>query len=163
MRAYLSGAIEYAPDHGRAWRSAITPFLESLGHDVYDPARDEKKNLSDEEIANFRAWKSADLPRFQQTIRKIIAWDLDRIEHQTDYLLCYWDEHVLKGAGTQAELTFAHRLGIPVYLVAAMPIERISGWILGCSTEVFSSFEQLQSFFTAHHALAATNSNGHRT
>ena len=134
-----------------------------MGHDVYDPAQDEKKNLNDDEITGFRAWKSVDLPRFQQTIRKIIAYDLDWIEKRTDCVICYWDEHVLKGAGTQAELTFAHRLGIPVYLVAAMPIEHISGWILGCSTEVFSSFEQLQSFFTAYHALTAANSNGHRT
>src|SRR3954468_19150567 len=148
MQAYLSGAIEYAPDHGRAWRAQITPFLESLGHSVYDPAIDEKKNLTDEEILNFRIWKTADLPRFQQTIRKIITWDLDWIEQKTEYVICFWDEYVLKGAGTQAELTFAHRLGIPVYLVAGMPAERISGWILGCSTEIFSSFDGLQSFFT---------------
>ena len=161
MRAYLSGAIEYAPDHGRAWRAAITPFLESVGHSIYDPARDEKKNLTDEELAGFRAWKMADLPRFQNTIRKIIAYDLDWIEQKTDYIICYWDEHVLKGAGTQAELTFAHRRGIPVYLVLGMPLERVSGWILGCSTEVFSSFEQLQSFLAARHApLVATHSKG---
>ena len=161
MRAYLSGAIEYAPDHGRVWRAAITPFLESIGHSVYDPVRDEKKDLTDDELANFRAWKTADLPRFQQTIRKIIAYDLDWIEQKTDYIICYWDEHVLKGAGTQAELTFAYRLGIPVYLVTAIPTERVSGWILGCSTEVFSSFQQLQSFFTARYApLAAINSHG---
>ena len=162
MRAYLSGAIEYAPDHGRAWRAQLTPFLEALGHSVYDPAVDEKKNLTEEERRSFRGWKTADLPRFRETIRKIIAWDLDWIEKKTDYIVCYWDEHVLKGAGTQAELTFAYRLGIPVYLVAGMPIERISGWILGCSTEVFSSFEELQSFFDSKHAQAATNSNGHR-
>ena len=162
MRAYLSGAIEYAPDHGRAWRAGVTPFLESIGHSVYDPAVDEKKNLTDDERRDFREWKTKDLPRFQQTIRKIIAWDLDWIEQKTDYIICYWDEHVLKGAGTQAELTFAHRLGIPVYLVAGMPTERISGWILGCSTEIFSSFEELQSFFTSQHTLAAANSNGHR-
>src|SRR3954468_4879525 len=163
MRAYLSGAIEYSPDRGRAWRASITPFLQSLDHSVYDPAHDEKKNLTDDEIASFRAWKTADLARFQQTIRKIIAWDLDWIEQRTDFIICYWDEHVLKGAGTQAELTLAHRLDIPVYLVAAMPVERISGWILGCSTEIFSSFDQLQSFFATHYALAAINSNGLRT
>jgi hypothetical protein len=160
MRAYLSGAIEYAPDHGRAWRSAITPFLHSLGHQVYDPALDEKKNLEDDEIASFRSWKTADLPRFQQTIRKIIAYDLDWIEQKTDYIICYWDEHVLKGAGTQAELTFAHRWNIPVYLVAAIPVAQISGWILGCSTHVFSDFEQLQSFLAEKYACASSHAAG---
>ena len=77
MQIYLSGAIEYAPDHGKAWRAQITPFLQGLGHDVYDPAMDEKKNLTDEEVRNFRAWKRADLERFRVTVRKIIAWDLD--------------------------------------------------------------------------------------
>jgi hypothetical protein len=155
MRSYLSGAIEYAPDHGRAWRSKITPFLHSLGHEVYDPALDEKKNLTHLEVANFREWKSTDLPRFQQTIRKIIAYDLDWIEHRTDYIVCHWDEYVLKGAGTQAELTFAYRLNIPVYLVASMPINSISGWILGCSSRVFCDFNQLQSFLTNEFSASA--------
>ena len=154
MRAYLSGAIEYAPDHGRAWRALVTPFLESLGHQVYDPARDEKKNLSDEERQHFRAWKSVDLPRFQKTIRKIIAWDLDRIERETDFILCYWDQYSQRGAGTQAELTVAHRMGTPVYLVLGMPVSEVSGWILGCSTQVFSGFEEWKNFMQAELAVA---------
>lgn len=160
MRAYLSGAIEYAPDHGRAWRAALMPFLKSLGHEFYDPAHDEKKNLTDEERASFRTWKTADLQRFKQTIRKIIAWDLKWIAERTDYIICFWDEHAGKGAGTQGELTLAHYLGIPVYLVAGIPIERISGWILGCSTEVFSSFEELQSFLATQRPTPhAVNAN----
>jgi hypothetical protein len=154
MRVYLSGAIEYAPDHGRAWRAAVTPFLESLEHEVYDPALDEKKKLSDEERQHFRTWKSTDLPRFQQTVRKIIAYDLDRIEQKTDLILCYWDEYAQRGAGTHGELTMAQRLGIPVYLVAAMPIVEVSGWILGCSTRVFASFEDWKSFMQAELAVA---------
>ena len=66
MLAYLSGSIEYSPDHGKAWRAELTPFLRSLGHDVYDPAEDEKKNLSDIERHEFRGWKHTDLPRFQK-------------------------------------------------------------------------------------------------
>ena len=85
MLAYLSGPIEYSPDHGKAWRAELTPFLRSLGHDVYDPAEDEKKNLTEIERQEFRGWKHTDLPRFQQTIRKIIAYDLDWIEHRSDY------------------------------------------------------------------------------
>ena len=154
MRVYLSGAIEYAPDHGRVWRAGVTPFLKSLGHVVYDPALDEKKNLTEEERQHFREWKSADLPRFQRTVRKIIAYDLDYIERKTDFILCYWDQYSQKGAGTQAELTVAHRIGMPVYLVVAMPIAEVSGWILGCSTQVFTSFEDLKTFMQAELAVA---------
>lgn len=156
MRAYLSGAIEYSPDHGQKWRVEITPFLKALGHEVYDPARDEKKDLTDEEVANFRRWKSSNLQRFQQTIRKIIAYDLEIIENKTDYVVCFWDEHCSKGAGTQAELTVAHRLGLPVYLISAMPVEQISGWILGCSTKIFKTTGELQAHLSEIHNSAET-------
>jgi hypothetical protein len=151
MLAYLSGSIEYSPDHGKTWRAALTPFLHSLGHDVYDPAEDEKKNLTELERREFRGWKHTDLPRFQQTIRKIIAYDLDCIEHRSDYIVAYWDEYASRGAGSQAELSFAHRLGIPVYLVTELPLGNVSGWILGCASEVFSSFDQLKQFMTARY------------
>ncbi len=146
MLAYLSGSIEYSPDFGKRWRAEITPFLRSLGHEVYDPALDEKKNLTADEAREFRRWKHNDLPRFQQTIRKIIAWDLDWIEQKSDYLVCYWDKSAGRGAGTQGELTYAHRAGIPVYLVAGVPVAQISGWILGCASNVFSSFSELRDF-----------------
>ena len=152
MLFYLAGSIEYSPDLGKAWRAEITPLLQSLGHQVYDPALDEMKNLSETEVAEFRKWKSSDLERFQQTIRKIIAYDLDLIEHRCDALVCYWDQYAGRGAGTQGELTFAHRLGLPVYMICGMPVEQISGWILGCATEVFSSFEEFNQFMNSKFA-----------
>lgn len=152
MLAYLSGSIEYSPDYGKSWRADITPFLRELGNDVYDPALDEQKNLQPHEVRGFRQWKTTDLPRFQQTIRKIITWDLDWIEHKSDYVICYWDDAAARGAGTQGELTYAHRLGMPVYLVLGMPLEKVSGWILGCASEVFTDFEQLKSFLTVQYA-----------
>jgi len=155
MLAYLSGSIEYSPDYGKSWRAQITPFLRELGHEVYDPALDEKKNLDDHEVRQFRYWKVTDLPRFQTTIRKIIAWDLDWIEHKSDYVVCFWDEAAARGAGTQGELTLAHRMGIPVYLVLGMPLEKVSGWILGCATEVFENFDELKQFLRIKHALTA--------
>ena len=158
MRAYLSGGIEYSPDPGRAWRADLAPVLRELGHEWYDPAEDERKNLADDEVGHFRAWKSSDLPRFQNTVRKIIRYDLDLIEQQTDYVICLWDDSAAKGAGTHAELTIAFRRQIPVYLVAGMPIEKVSGWILGCATEVFTDFDGLKTFLRRTYArsLVAT-------
>jgi hypothetical protein len=146
MLAYLSGSIEYSPDYGKSWRAEITPFLRELGHEVYDPALDEQKNLDASEVRVFRQWKTTNLPRFQRTIRKIIAWDLDWIEQKSDYVICYWDDAAARGAGTQGELTLAYRMGTPVYLVLGMPLEKVSGWILGCATEVFPDFEKLKLY-----------------
>lgn len=149
MLFYLAGSIEYSPDLGKGWRAEITPLLQSLGHEVYDPALDELKNLTADEVAQFRSWKSSDLDRFRQTIRKIIAYDLDLIEHRCDALVCFWDQYAGRGAGTQGELTFAHRLGMPIYMICDVPVEQISGWLLGCATEVFSSIEEFSGFMSS--------------
>ena len=92
MLAYLCGPIEFAEGGGKLWRRKLTPFLrEQLGHRVYDPAEDEKKNLTEEEWSHFREWKTTDLERFRRVIRKIIAFDLDLIENKADYVICFWE------------------------------------------------------------------------
>ena len=55
MLFYLAGSIEYSPDLGKGWRAEITPLLQSLGHQVYDPALDEMKNLTEMEVREFRS------------------------------------------------------------------------------------------------------------
>jgi hypothetical protein len=157
MLFYLAGSIEYSPDLGKGWRAQITPLLKSLGHSVYDPAEDEKKSLTETEMREFRLWKTSDLPRFQRTVRKIIEYDLDLIEHKCDAIVCYWDCHAGRGAGTQGELTFAHRLGIPVYLICGVPVGEISGWLLGCATEVFLDFDRFRKFMSSR-AMPADSS-----
>ena len=150
-RVYLSGAIEHAADGGRSWRRQIASFLaDELGHRVYDPAADEKKNLTDEERRSFRSWKVEEPSRYQTVVRKIIGWDLDRIERETDYLVALWDEESARGGGTAAEITIAYRLGKAVYLVLGMPKERASGWILAAADQVFEDFEQLKGYLREH-------------
>ncbi len=152
MLFYLSGSIEFAEDGGRAWRAEITPFLQSQGHRVYDPAADERKNLTRQEVAHFRTWKSTDPKKFAAAVRKIIHWDLDIVEKRADCVICYWDNAAGRGAGTQAEVTTAFRAGKPVYLVTPLCPAEISGWMLACATRVFSEFEELKKFLTREHA-----------
>lgn len=149
MQVYLAGSIEHSPDGGRDWRARLTPFLgERLGHSVYDPAKDEKKSLTEEELRHFRSWKVADPERFRSVIRKIIDYDL-AILGRSDYVICQWDRFAAMGGGTQGELTFARHRRIPVFLVTQLPPEKISGWILGCADQVFATFEELESYLSA--------------
>ncbi|MBZ5505000.1 MAG: nucleoside 2-deoxyribosyltransferase [Acidobacteriia bacterium] len=148
MFFYLAGSIEYSPDQGKGWRAELKPALAALGHGFYDPAEDEIKNLTETEVREFRSWRTTDLKRFRQTIQKIIAYDLDLIEHHCDAIVCYWDQFAGRGAGTQGELTFAHRIGIPVYLICGVPVEQISRWLLGCATEIFTSVEEFHTFMS---------------
>ena len=146
MLAYLCGPIEFAAGGGKLWRRKLTPFLrDELGHRVYDPAEDEQKSLTDEEVAHFREWKKTDLDRFRRVVRKIIQFDLELIENKADYLICYWDDEAAQSGGTPAELTLAYRQGLPVYLVSPSATEQISGWVLACADQVFSSIEELRA------------------
>lgn len=150
MLAYLCGPIEFADGGGKLWRQKLTPFIrDQLGHRVYDPAQDEKKNLTDEEMAHFREWKLTDLERFRRVVRKIIHFDLDLIENKADYVVCFWGDASALSGGTPAELTVAYRKGIPVYLVTPLPHEQISGWMLACSDQIFSSIDDLKSFLSS--------------
>jgi len=146
MLIYLCGAIEQSPDQGKAWRTDVTRSLHELGHEVYDPALDEQKDLTEQEARDFRGWKQTDLPRFQQTIRKVIQYDLDWVEERCDAIVAYWDEYAGKGSGAQGELTVAYRRGLPVYLVTKLPVDQLSGWLLGCASHVFSGFEELREY-----------------
>ncbi|MBZ5535149.1 MAG: hypothetical protein LAO31_04270 [Acidobacteriia bacterium] len=147
MLAYLSGSIENSPDGGRAWRAALKPFLaETLRHEVYDPAEATPQLVGAETYESFRAWKTSDPDRFRATVRRIIAHDLEVLTSRASYVICNWDEHVVKGGGTQGELTVAFNRSIPIYLVTHLPLENISGWILGCAELILPNFSELRRF-----------------
>lgn len=147
IKVYLAGAMEHAPDGGAGWREKISEFLiTELHHQVFNPCIEEGKLLTPEEILNFRKWKTNDLPRFRNTINKIIRNDLDTLLNEIDYIICFWDNYVLNGGGTHGELTMACYHHIPIYMVSDIPRKDVSSWILGCTSELFENFESLKAF-----------------
>jgi len=147
MLAYLCSPIDLSQSGAALWRRKLSPFLrDQLGHRVYDPAEDVRKVLTEDEIANLRVWQTTDLDRFRRSVRKLIAYDLEVLEHRADYVICYWDAELAQSGAMPAGLTAAYRKGIPVYLVTSIPVEKIDAWILGCSDQVFSSVESLKEY-----------------
>lgn len=150
MKAYLAGAIEHAPDKGRAWRDDLAAFVKTeFGHESYNPHIEEPKILTPAERTQFRSLKTENLSEFQKIVRKLIRNDINSIITEIDYVICLWDEYAEKGGGTYGELTVAFYQGIPVYMVTPLPPEKISGWILGCTTEFFKDFDELKKFLKA--------------
>ncbi len=147
MRAYLAGAIEHSPDRGKAWRDEMNFFLqEQLHHSCYNPLIEESKYLSLEELATFRSYKATDIELFRSLVRRLIDGDLNALNSNIDYVICYWDKYAIKGGGTYGELTFAYWKKIPVYMVTDLPLATISSWILGCTTQIFSTLDDLKDF-----------------
>lgn len=145
MRAYLSGAMEYAGDEGAGWREAMTAWLlEALGHDVYNPVLESEKLTVKHNAQKYRQWKAPDPDRYADFVRHCVDRDLEAIAGEIDYVICLWNEGVFKGAGTPGEVTMAYNQGIPVYLVNRVPLMDFSGWIMACSTKIFSDFEDMK-------------------
>jgi len=148
LRAYLSGGMEYAQREGSDWRKESQLWIESnLGHSVFNPNEKSKQFLAKHlPNGNFRKLKIANLDQFQELVSKIVDLDSREIAYRSDYVVCYWDKSAQLGAGTKGELTIAKFFGKPVYLVTRMKQSNIPGWILGCSTRIFSSFSDLNRF-----------------
>ncbi len=156
MLAFLCGGMEFAPDGGRDWRARMRQWLEEhLNHTAYDPVVEAARLMSPDELRDFRSWKTTDLERHRKAMRFIINHDLDVMRSRADYVICFWDQAAARGGGTHAELTVAYRKGLPVFLVTEMPIEEISGWVVGCTTKIFSGFDELKRFLTATYGKEA--------
>ncbi len=148
MKIYLAGAIEAAPDDGKAWRRDIGQFLDAeFSIEVFDPSQHEQDFLTEEEKHNFRQWKSTDIKRFRPVIKKIIDRDLEQLLEKCDAVICLWDEYVIPGGGTHGELTLAYEHKMPVYLILGMPLEKVASWIVGCTTEIFLNFDEMKQYF----------------
>ena len=124
-----------------------------LGHSVYNPNVESDTILSRVlPNGNFRLLKTQDLARYIVIVRDLIDRDIQEIAQRTDYVICNWDESAQRGAGTKGEVTMARYTGKPVYLVTEMNHQDIPGWVLGCATKIFGSFDELREFLLQEYA-----------
>lgn len=146
LRIYLSGGMEYASNEGRDWRSTLQEWLEhELCSSVFNPNLESTRFFAAHYPGvNFRALKKDDPTLYKSIASGLVDLDCAEIADRTDLLICYWDESAMRGAGTKGELTMAKFFKKPVYMVTAIPREDIPGWVLGCTTELFASFEALK-------------------
>lgn len=154
MTAYLSGGMQYAAKRGADWRRSMGAWLrEELGHASIDPV--ERSNALMRRMRNAgarlngRRRKGGDWAAF---FRRVVDIDSRFVSEKTDYVICLWNQSARRGAGTQGELTLARRHRIPVYLVSRVPRERLPGWIQGCLTRHFGSWNELRRFLIKTYA-----------
>ena len=146
MIAYLSGAMENAVNDGAAWREELTVWLSfELNHNVLDPVVLSASLAKKNGIKDYRILRENKPKIFLSLIQKMIDQDLEAVEN-CDYIICLWNEEVLKGAGTHGEVTYAYKINKPVYLLNMLPESQLSSWILGCSSKIFQNIDQLKQY-----------------
>ncbi len=150
---YLSGGMEYAANEGRDWRRDLQQWLErELGCTVFNPNLESERFLSRRlPGVDFRRLKTDDPARFKSVVWDIVDLDCREIAERSDFVICYWDDGAARGAGTKGEVTIARHTGKPVYLVTSIPEVDIPGWVLGCTTQLFGSFDELRTYLKSRH------------
>ena len=103
-------------------------------------------SLNDNNAQNYREWKVNEPEKYASFIQLCVKNDIEIVRKKADYLICLWDQNVIKGAGTHAEVTFAYDLKKPVFLINNLPFNQLSGWIMACSSKIFSNFDELKIF-----------------
>jgi hypothetical protein len=156
LRVYLSGGMEFAKGEGADWRRVMEDWVKvELGHSAFNPNTESDDFLAAKcPDGKFRDLKHQDIDRYVSIIRDLVDLDCREIADRSDYVVCNWDESAQRGAGTKGELTMARWVGKPVYMVTQMNLQDIPGWVLGCTTKVFGSFEELREFLRQEFGIA---------
>jgi hypothetical protein len=146
--------MEFAKGEGADWRRVTEDWVRmNLGHSAYNPNKESDEYLAKAYPAGrFRDLKVENIDRYTEIVRELIDRDCSEIAERSDYLICNWDESAQRGAGTKGELTMARYVGKPVYMVTQMNHQDIPGWVLGCASRIFGSFEELQNFLRDYYA-----------
>lgn len=169
---YLAGGMENAKNLGAGWRNEITPALVNMGFAILDPCKFEPQQLkglktsvlpktvmgADGKEMTPTHWhqlkytdrRSSSYKRFKNYMQRIINYDLRVLTEEVDIVVCNWTESTAKGAGTHSELTWAFKLGLPVYLVLE-PGTDLPGWAHGCCTQIFDNFQDLLRVLEEEH------------
>lgn len=143
FKFYLSGGMEFKKGLGKGWRENITEKLQEMGHSVFDPVVEE---LGDTEAREF-GWKeqklAPDLTIYRDMVRrKMFRKDIRGIQLSHAAILLY-DESVQRGAGSLAEAWEVFREGRPLYIITQFKREDVPGWLIGESTAIFRSPQEL--------------------
>ena len=143
---YLSGGIEAAPDKGVGWRDTITPWLKERGFYPVNPIDFDKSIEYPDKLVDGKLNYEPVREAFASTVHRDLA-----LVHDCDVVVCLWDEAAANGAGTHGELTFAFKNDIPVIILNKTGTD-IPAWIIGCSTYICSSMEELRGFLACIYA-----------
>jgi len=148
MRVYLSGPIQFMPDHGITWREAITPKLKTLGLDVIDPC--DKKGFASE-IGDFRnqmkAWREdGDFERLRDNMKIIRRWDLRAVDY-SNFIIVNVDKDIPTW-GTIDECVVAERQKKPIIVICKNGMKCCPDWLFAIAKlhEIFDTEEEALTY-----------------
>jgi nucleoside 2-deoxyribosyltransferase len=151
QRCYLAGAIDRVPDRGSQWRDFITPFLESLGVEVFNPLK-KPTNLGVEDDSVVRhkreLKKAGKYDELSELMRGIRSVDL-RMVDVSDFLIVNLDIDT-HPCGTLEEIFWANRQKKPIIIHIVQGKKKTPDWLFGTIPHnmIFSEWSEVQEYLT---------------
>ena len=157
MKFYLSGGMEFREDLGGPWRKWISEELNKIGHSGIDPTKlEEDENIKGPTQKYLNELKlKGDVDKVRKIVRNsLFRKDMYGIQ-LSDATIVLYDRSVQLGAGTLAEVWESFREGRPIYIMSDFPLNKVPGWLIGESTEVFFNFDDLLFYLGKHDQIHA--------
>lgn len=149
QRCYLAGAIDRVPDRGTQWRDFITPFLESLGVEVFNPLK-KPTNLGkeDESMARYKKKlkEHKEYDKLSELMRTIRSIDL-RMVDVSDFLIVNLDIDT-HPCGTLEEIFWANRQKKPILVHMVQGKTSAPDWLFGTIPHqfIFNDWKEIMSY-----------------
>lgn len=154
QRCYLAGAMDRVPDRGATWRDDITPFLITLGVEVFNPLK-KPTNIGTEDAAT-AAYKQTlksneDYDALAKLMRTIRSVDL-RMVDISDFLVVNLDLNV-HPCGTLEEIFWANRQKKPILIHMVQGKRSAPDWLFGTIPHdmIFNTWTEIKNYLNNIH------------
>lgn len=162
MRAYLCGAIDRCPDHGKSWREYLTPFLQEFGVKVFNPLSKpfdfakEDETIHQIKLSLKQLKKFDELANMMKDIRNV---DL-RMVDVCDFIIVNLDIS-LHPCGTYEEIFLANRQKKPIIVHVVQGKQNAPDWLFGTMPHdfIFSSWDEVKVYLQYINGANTVNSH----
>jgi nucleoside 2-deoxyribosyltransferase len=163
QRVYLAGAMDRVPDRGTTWRDSITPFLQKLGIEVFNPiSKPSNVGLEDCDVHSIKTKLKAkenydELSSMMKTIRAV---DL-RLVDISDFLIVNMNLDI-HPCGTYEEIFWANRQKKPIIIHMEQGKKHAPDWLFGTIPHqtIFSTWDEIKDYLI--HIDSSENIDTHK-
>jgi len=143
LKFYLAGPITWVETEDYAlWREEISKLLIKCGHIPINPLNKYKVPGNEKTKVEKMIIEEKDEIAREFIRRKVINPDIQLME-QSDACIAYVPYY---SVGTSSEMFYFYYHGKPVYVITSLPRKQWSGWFVGLSTLIFTTWKDFERF-----------------
>ena len=163
QRVSLAGAMDRVPDRGATWRDNITPFLQGLGIEVFNPILKPTNIGLEDQDTHLIKTKLKHQERYDELssmMKMIRSVDL-RLVDISDFMIVNLDLSV-HPCGTLEEIFWANRQKKPIIVHMVQGKNQTPDWLFGTIPHqmIFSTWDEIRAYL--NHIDCSENIDTHK-